>query len=175
MSANKFVRKQIFVDPKVQGTLVFRVIVYWTVCVTTISIMLLCWRMLTGPARMPFTHLDDMWFQYGPALIASFILLPLVIYDIVRTSNRFTGPLLRLRRNMRSLAEGEHVKPLRFRDGDFWQDLAKDFNAVVQRVQNADKSTADHEVPSSQSNQSSVSKQSMQTEDEHLEVSAKAD
>ncbi len=161
MSANKFVRKQIFVDPKVQGTLIFRVIVYWTVCVVTISVMLLCWRMLTGPARMPFTHLDDMWFHYGPALVASFLLLPLVIYDIVRTSNRFTGPLLRLRRSMKALAAGEQVKPIRFRDGDFWQELAEDFNAVTRRLQNTDES-AD-------------SKQLSESEDESLEVSATAD
>ena len=162
MSENKFVRKQIFVDPKVQGTLVLRVIVYWTVCVTTISIMLLCWRMLTGPARMPFTHLDDMWFQYGPALIASFILLPLVIYDIVRTSNRFTGPLLRLRRNMQSLAKGELVKPIRFRDGDFWQELAQEFNAVVQRVQNSGEPVADVGAQSAEPNQPSASDQPLE-------------
>lgn len=135
MSANKFVRKQIFVDPKVQGALVFRIIAYWTVCVVTISIMLLCWRMLTGPARMPLSHFDDMWFQLGPALIASIILLPLVIYDIVKISHRFTGPLLRLRRSMRALAAGEQVKPIHFRQGDFWQDLAEDFNAVAARAQ----------------------------------------
>lgn len=134
MSSNKFMRKQIFVDPKVQGALVFRVIAYWVVCVVTISVMLLCWRILTGPARTPFAHLDNMWFHFGPALIASFILLPLVIYDIVRISNRFTGPLFRLRRSMRELANGEDVKPIRFRGGDFWQDLAEEFNAVARRV-----------------------------------------
>lgn len=139
MSSNKFTRKQIFIDPKVQGTLAFRVIVYWAACVVTISVMLLCWRMLTGPARMPLAHLDDMWFHFGPALIASFLLLPLVIYDIVRTSNRFTGPLFRLRRSMRELAKGNEVKPIRFRDGDFWQDLAEEFNAVARCVQDGEK------------------------------------
>ena len=138
MSLNKYTRKQIFVDPKVQGTLVFRVITYWVICVMTISVMLLCWRMLTGPARMPFAHLDDMWFHFGPALVASFILLPLVVCDIVRTSNRFTGPLLRLRRSMRELANGGDVKPIHFRDGDFWQDLAENFNAVASRVRDAE-------------------------------------
>jgi hypothetical protein len=138
MSENKYTRKQLFVDPKVQGTLVFRVVAYWVICVFTMALMLLCWRMLTGPARPPLTQLDDMWFHFGPALVASFILLPLVIYDILRTSNRFTGPMFRLRRCMRELAEGKEVKPIRFRGSDFWQDLAKDFNAVVQRVHDAE-------------------------------------
>ena len=57
-----------------------------------------------------------------PFAIASFVLLPLVIIDIVRLSNRFTGPLLRMRRSMRALAQGEQVEPLKFRDADFWHD-----------------------------------------------------
>ncbi len=175
MSANKFRRKQIFVDPKVQGALVFRIIAYWVVCVVTISVMLLCWRMITGPARMPLAHLDDLWFQLAPPLIASFILLPLVVYDIVKISNRFTGPLLRLRRNMRALAEGEQVKPIHFREGDFWKDLAEDFNAVVRRVPNADGPGEDVAVESSETNQSPETYQSTEIEGELLEVTAKAD
>jgi len=128
-------RRHMFVDPKVQGALVARVVLYAVVCFITISMMLLCWRILTGPARMFHTHFDDMWFFYGPALVASVILLPLVIVDIIRLSNRFAGPMLRLRRAMRELARGEKVAPIKFRDGDFWQDFADDFNALLTRVQ----------------------------------------
>ena len=134
-SQKKYARKQLFVDPKVQGTLVARAVLYWVICLITITLMLLCWRILTGPARMFYTHFDDMWFFYGPALIASFVLLPLVIVDVIRVSNRFAGPMLRLRRSMRALARGEHVDPIRFREGDFWQDFAESFNALATRVQ----------------------------------------
>ena len=139
----KALRKKLFVDPKVQGALVARVVLYWAVCLCTISMMLLCWRTITGPARMFYTHFSDMWFFYGPALIASFILLPLVVVDIVRLSNRFTGPLLRLRRCMRELARGEHVEPIGFRDDDFWHDIAEAFNGVIQRVQNTETHPAE--------------------------------
>jgi hypothetical protein len=135
MFDKKSLRKHLFVDPKVQGALVARVITYWAVCLVTITLMLLCWRIVTGPARMFYTHLDDMWFQYGPAVIASLLLLPLVIVDIIRLSNRFAGPLVRLRRSMRALARGEHVQPIKFRQGDFWQEFADEFNAVAARVQ----------------------------------------
>ncbi len=132
-------RKRLFVDPKVQGALVVRVGFYWIVCLITLTLMLLCWRILTGPARLFYTHFDDMWFNFGPALIASFVLLPLVIVDIVRLSNRFAGPLVRLRRSMRALARGEEVQPIRFREGDFWQEFADEFNAVLARVQELEK------------------------------------
>ena len=136
MSHKRYLRKRLFVDPKVQGALVMRVVVYWVVCLITMALMLLCWRIVvSGPARLPHTHFNEMWFFYGPAVIASFILLPLVIVDIIRLSNRFAGPMLRLRRGMRELVRGEHVAPIRFRDGDFWQDFADEFNALAARVQ----------------------------------------
>jgi hypothetical protein len=135
MGYQKRMRKQLFVDWRVQGALMLRAVLYWTVCLITISLMLLCWRILTGPARMFSTHFDEMWFQYGPALLASFILLPLVLVDVVRMSNRFAGPLVRLRRCMRALARGEHVEPVQFRGSDFWREFAEEFNAVVTRVQ----------------------------------------
>jgi hypothetical protein len=135
MSNMKSLRKHLFIDPKVQGALVARVVLYWVLCLVTIMLMLLCWRIMTGPARIFYTHFDDMWFFYGPALIASFLLLPLVIIDVIRLSNRFAGPMLRLRRCMRELARGEHVAPLEFRDQDFWHEFAEEFNAVLQRVQ----------------------------------------
>jgi hypothetical protein len=130
----KSLRKKFFVDPKVQGALIARVVFYWVVCLITIALMLLCWRIITGPARIFYTHFDDMWFFYGPPAIASFLLLPLVVLDIIRMSNRFVGPLLRLRRSMRALAYGEHVEPIEFRDNDFWHDFADEFNAVNARI-----------------------------------------
>jgi len=129
-------RRRLFVDPKVQGALVLRVLLYWVVCLMTITLMLLCWSILKTP-RMFYWHFDDMWFHYGPALIASFVLLPMVIVDIIRLSNRFAGPMLRLRRSMRALARGEHVEPVQFREGDFWKEFADEFNAVVALVQRA--------------------------------------
>jgi hypothetical protein len=134
MSQMKRMRKRLFVEPKVQGALVARVLLYWFVCLITVALMILCWNVVRTP-RMFYTFFDDMWFRYAPALLASFALLPMVIIDIVRLSNRFAGPLLRLRRSMRALARGEHVEPLHFRDGDFWQEFAEEFNAVVARLE----------------------------------------
>jgi len=144
MSSKRYMRKHLFVDPKVQGALVGRAVLYWVVCLITIALMLLCWRVIvSGPARMPHTHLNDMWFFYGPAVIASFLLLPLVIVDIIRVSNRFAGPMLRLRRSMRALTKGEHVAPIKFRDDDFWQDFAEEFNQLAAKVQ---QETAEQEA-----------------------------
>jgi hypothetical protein len=128
-------RRHLFVDPKVQGALILRVVMYWVVFVATITLMLLCWRIVTGPARPFYMHFGEMWLQFGPAVVAAFLLLPLVIYDIVQMSNRFCGPLFRLRRSLRALARGEHVAPISFREGDFWPEFALEFNTLLARVQ----------------------------------------
>ncbi len=135
MSMKNRMRKHLFIDPKVQGALASRTVLYWVVCVGAIFLMLLCWRILTGPARMFHMHLDDMWFFYGPPLIASFLLLPMVIVDIIRLSNRFAGPMVRMRHAMRELARGEPVGEIHFREGDFWHDFAEEFNELANAVQ----------------------------------------
>ena len=35
------------------------------------------------------SHFDEMWFYYEPALIASALLLPLVVMDVLRFTNRW--------------------------------------------------------------------------------------
>jgi hypothetical protein len=127
-------RKRLFVDPKVQGALIIRAVGYWFFCLLTMSLALLLWRLWTGPARLFYLQFDEMWQWYGPAAIASLAVLPLVIIDVVRLSNRFAGPLYRLRREMRKLASGEPVRALKFRDGDFWMEFADEFNSVAQRL-----------------------------------------
>jgi hypothetical protein len=128
-------RTQLYVDPKVQGALALRVVLYWIVCILAVTVMLLCWELLTAPVRELSTRLNDMWFHYGPALVASFLLLPLVVLDIIRMSHRFAGPLVRMRAAMRSLARCETVAPISFREDDFWLEFAQDFNAVAARLQ----------------------------------------
>jgi hypothetical protein len=139
MSRDKSLRKQLFVDARIQGALVARVILYWAVCLITVTLMLLCWRVYAGPAQTFYQHFDAMLYFCGPALVASLILLPLVVVDVVRLSNRFVGPLMRMRRCLRAIAHGEQVEPIKFRRGDFWNDLAHEVNAVIARLESLDR------------------------------------
>ena len=135
MSDLKRLRKRWFVDPRIQGALVLRVVVYWLVCVIGIVLMILCWRVGMGPARPFYLRLAEMWPYYGPVVIVSLLILPLVVADIIRFSNRFVGPMLRLRQAMRQLARGEYVEPIEFRGADLWQEFAEAFNAVLAHAQ----------------------------------------
>jgi hypothetical protein len=123
------------VDPDVQRALALRVVFYWVVCLVDVALMLFCWRMIVQGPQPLAERWQGIWLDFGPALVASLFLLPLVILDVRRVSNRFAGPLFRLRRAMQGLARGEPVPPISFREGDFWTEIAHEFNAVAARLQ----------------------------------------
>jgi hypothetical protein len=49
-------------------------------------------------------------------------------------TNRFVGPLQRIRRVVRDLAAGHDVPFIAFRKGDYWCELAEDVNRLNDRV-----------------------------------------
>lgn len=151
-------RGQLFVDAPVQGALAVRMILYWLFCLLTVSLMLVCWTILSDQPQSSGELFELAWTRGGPALVGSLLLLPIVMVDCVRLSNRFAGPVLRLRRGMKQLADGELVQPVNVRKGDFWFDFAADFNRLATRVQRdavwtaegrEDGREADHEAVAS--------------------------
>jgi hypothetical protein len=124
-------RTQLFCDREVQGALMLRVVMYWLFCLLTITLMLVCWSVVSGPPRRFAPLMLDLYHRYAPALAASLLVLPIVMIDVVRLSNRFVGPIKRLRDGMTALAEGGEVSPMQFRDRDFWTNLAELFNVIA--------------------------------------------
>ena len=82
--------------------------------------------------------LSEVWNTYAPLLAVLVCLIPVFIFDAMRLSNRFTGPVYRLRQATRQLAEGETPDRVEFRGADYWKDLAKDFNHIIQRLREAE-------------------------------------
>ncbi len=130
-------RKQILVDRKVQGALVLRSVIYWCFGVFALSLIVLCWSAIAGPPGPVFSpaRFEQLWEQYGIVAVASLFMLPIVLIDVVVLSNRFTGPLNRMRCSLRALAAGEFVQPVHFRDRDFWHDVAEELNAVAAYIE----------------------------------------
>jgi hypothetical protein len=128
-------RSIFFIDSKVQGALMMRTAIYWMFCLFSISVMLICWNVYTGPARGFLDLINELSHRYGPVLIASLILLPIAMMDVMRLSNRFVGPVMRLRAALEDLAANKPVKPLNFRDDDFWRELASSVNEIAARLE----------------------------------------
>lgn len=146
---NRSGRTYFYIDREVQGALLVRAAFYWLFCLLTITLMLVCWNAYNGPPRRFVDLFLELYFRYGPAMIASVALLPVVMIDVVRTSNRFVGPVSRLRSALKDLADGRPVQPLNFRDNDHWRELAADFNRAVARVvrESVERGSATEEMP----------------------------
>ncbi|MBI3463147.1 MAG: hypothetical protein HY000_08830 [Planctomycetes bacterium] len=76
-----------------------------------------------------------LFLQLGPPCLASFILVPILVVDTLRLSNRLVGPLVRIRDGMRRLVRGEHVAPIHFRTGDFMEEFSTEFNRLSESLE----------------------------------------
>lgn len=133
-------RKKKFIDPQVQGALVRRLVFHWLAFIGVAAAVSFALQVLTNPFQPLREHAASLWRTQGPFLIVLVFMLPVFIVDTIKISHRFAGPIYRLRQTIRGLAQGSDFEPLRFRDYDFWQGLAQDFNNMVERFRGNDDS-----------------------------------
>ena len=127
-------RRQKFIDSKVQGALARRIIFHWLVFLAVASVAALLLQVLSDPFRPAGEHFDNLWYTHGPFLVVMVFLLPVFVIDTIKISHRFAGPVYSLRRTMREVADGKPPRKLQFRQGDFWHELASDYNAMIDRL-----------------------------------------
>ncbi|MEQ8848844.1 hypothetical protein [Botrimarina sp.] len=139
--SKRHLRKRLYVDRKVQGALIARAARYWAVSVTVVAMLTVIGWVFLAPGVGALVRSPELLRGVLTCLVISVVvsglLLPIVLYDLVRFTHRFAGPMVRLRESMRRVAAGETVETLRFRDGDYWQEFADAFNAMQARIENA--------------------------------------
>jgi hypothetical protein len=127
-------RGRLYVDKDVQRALLLQMIRHWVLFGVVLTVILLALDSLTDPNKSFSGHFFSLWQRHSTLLATIAALFPIFVYESIKLSNRFAGPMLRLRRMMRQAADGEPVGLLEFRDGDFWQDMAESFNDLVSRL-----------------------------------------
>jgi hypothetical protein len=128
-------RSKILVDYPVQGSIVRQLICHWFVACGVIFIYLLCMQVFKGGVQKPVNvHLSEMWSQYGILLVVLATVFPVFVFDAIRLSHRFTGPMIPFGRALQRLSEGQAIEPVNFRQTDFWKHLSRDLNSVAQKL-----------------------------------------
>lgn len=133
MAKQKF-RRQQFVNPKLQGAFLLQLLLHWGLFLTAAVVMLTVWQVLSGPLRPVREHMAIMWERFQPVGVVLVLLMPAFLLDSIKLSHRVAGPMVRLRREFQNLAAGKFVAPVRFRDKDFFHEVADDFNKAVARI-----------------------------------------
>ena len=162
------IRRKYFVDKKLQGSLLKQVAKYWLYSAGAIGVLTTCGWLLFSPGIVEITDsLRDMAAIgriFYLSIVASFLVLPFVLLEVIRFSNRFAGPMLRLRRCMQELADGKRVEPIEFRQGDFWQEFADAFNGILVRLDAEQSRSTDGLTTSKLPDSASHPKSSSRTE-----------
>jgi len=128
-------RKQNFVDKHVQGALLRRIFFHWLIffVVVTMSVVMLQ-AMLGDPAYSLTTRLKSEMGEFVFMGVILLALFPAFMLDTIRFSNRFVGPIARLRRHLRQLGNGDTDR-CQFRENDYWAEMASEFNDVAVMVE----------------------------------------
>lgn len=126
----RYTRKRVYVDRHVQGAIVLRLIFLWVAFMMLAIVISLFLQFCASPYEGFSYYWNNTGQSVFPLLMSFAVLLPIAVVDLMRLTNRFAGPILRLRRVMQELASGADVPPLHFRQHDFWQDLADQFNEI---------------------------------------------
>ena len=131
MSADQ--RKKKYIDPKVQGTLARRLIFHYVVFLIGSCIFAFLLQLLTNPFVPPSQAARELWWTQGPFILVAFCLIPVFVNDTIKLSHRFVGPIVRVHSEVKRCVEGEDVKPIKLRPGDFWREFVEDFNTLLAR------------------------------------------
>ena len=141
-------RKQNFVDKHVQGALLKRIFFHWCIFFVVVSMSVVMLQALLGDPTQ--TLGERLKYEMGEFVFMGVILLalfPAFMLDTIRFSNRFVGPIARLRRHLRQLAEG-NTERCKFRENDYWSEMAGEFNSAAELIESykADLQTKDDEI-----------------------------
>lgn len=133
-SINQKPRRKSLVDPEVQGGVLKKIFLHWGLFFLCNSLALTIWvRLFEQPEVGWGQSFIDTLIRYLPFFVITMALIPAFVWDTLKLTNRFAGPMLRFRAALRDARDGRAVAPLKFRDNDFWKEIAENFNAVVIR------------------------------------------
>jgi hypothetical protein len=123
-------RQKVWIDGNVQGVLIGRIVLYWAVGMLYVALGSICSQYYEHPEWGVGRHLSSLFEQFWPWIPSLVLLMPLVIHDIIRMSNLFTGPIYRLRVHLAELLVNPECLPLKFREDDYWHDLVAPMNRI---------------------------------------------
>ena len=130
-------RKTLFVDQEVQTAILKRVVFYWISCIAFFTLMIWCYESLARPDQMFYEHIGPMIRRFLPIYIAMTALLPFLLYDALRFSNRFCGPLHRVLSELEKFSQTGNMERVTFRENDFWQALADRITQAIGNTKDA--------------------------------------
>lgn len=134
MSSSTIKRRTALVDPEVQGGILRKIAFHWVAFFVCNAMALMIWiRLFEQPDADWGQTFSDALRRFLPFFVITLALIPAFVWDTLKLTNRFAGPIRRLRSALQDASEGRAVAPLSFRSNDYWKEIASNFNDVMKR------------------------------------------
>ena len=132
----RYIRNRLWINPAFQARVLLRIGFYF------LLYLLLVWHLgfllFLGnalAADRPDRGIVEQYVAYlwdlRPLLLASAVVAPYFIYDLIKFSHRVAGPFYRCQKIMRDMAAGKAVPEFHPRKHDLMPDFFEDFNALI--------------------------------------------
>ncbi len=126
-------RRQIVVDLPVQFGYAAHLLARWFVLMAVVGCCSILAQYFAGAALdakdLSLTLQTAVWSFVG----AGVLLIPVLVWDAIKMSHRFVGPIMRMKVVIRGIGEGKY-QTVKLRKGDYWHDLAHDLNQMQERL-----------------------------------------
>jgi hypothetical protein len=134
---SQFKRTRLWIDPPLQTQLLLRLTVHLLACSLVLFHIAFLYEVLAYLpdvlSRGVLTFYTAFWVRLLPLLVALVIVLPLFLYDMIKFSHRFAGPLYRFRKTVETMAAGKQVEPIKIRKRDFLHNWVPAFNTLIRK------------------------------------------
>jgi hypothetical protein len=127
-------RKKWFIDPKVQTAIAVKLVLYWVCGVVFILLPLVATNALLTPEVGLLKHAKNAFAQHWVVFVTMTLMLPCAVFDVFKFSNRFVGPIYRIRQELKRHEETGEMKPIHFRENDYWTDVSEGMTRLANRI-----------------------------------------
>ena len=81
-----------------------------------------------------------IWSFVGAAVL----LVPVLVWDALKMSHRFVGPIIRMKKAIRDIGEGRYQE-IKLRKGDYWHELASELNQMQVKLKERERASVARE------------------------------
>lgn len=129
----KYRRKKTFVSRAIQGRILWRFVFFYFAYNCFLLSVLVLQQILTNSNPMPIAELvQSIWTTYFTTFMVVAAAIPVFLLDILKTTHRIAGPLVRFENSLLKMRSGEPIEPIRLRDHDMLHEFCDQFNAYIE-------------------------------------------
>jgi len=135
--SKKFTRKQLWIDSPFQSRMLLRQCLYGLLFIVVLWHVTFVFDVMSRIASSNAPNLDlgslyvDFAYRQKPLLISFVLIMPILLYDMLKFSHRVAGPLFRCRRFIDDMVAGKTVPEFKPREKDLMLEFFDSFNSLT--------------------------------------------